>query len=84
MLSLSLALDLASVVTVFTIVKNPYYALAEGKATVAESTLKKGDLETAMRQIDSAINLAPDTGRFHVTRARILDSVRRSAVSPSA
>jgi len=83
-LSLSMALVLASVVTVFTIIKNPYYALAESKATAADSTLKRGDLQRAMKQIDDAIALAPDIGRFHVTRAKVLDMARRSAVSQTA
>jgi len=80
--TLSLALVLASVVVAFTLVKNPYYALAENKATVAESMLKQGDVKRAAQQIDHAIALAPNVSRYQCTRARILDQVRSTTSEP--
>ena len=80
---LGLALALASVVVVFTIAKNPSYALAENRATVAQSSLQNGDLQKAMRQIEDAIARAPNVGRYRVMRAQILDQARNLSDNPA-
>ena len=60
----------------FTVVKNPYYALAEIRATRADFSMEKGNLERALHQVDGAIDLAPDVGRYYVQRSKILDQAR--------
>lgn len=72
-----LALVLAAVVVGFTTLRNPYYALAETRAAAADTTLKRGDLQEAIDQIEEAIGLAPDVGSYHVTRTKILNSARQ-------
>jgi tetratricopeptide (TPR) repeat protein len=62
----------------FTLVKNVGYVLAESTAMTAATSLGEGELEIAMQSIDRAIRLAPDVGRYYVTRANVLDKVRRS------
>ena len=75
-LRLSLAMVIASVVVVFTIIKNPFYALASHRAAESSTSLGQGDLPRAIRQIDGAIALAPDVGGYHAQRAIILDEAR--------
>jgi len=74
---LSLALVSAAAMLWVTMVKNPYYFLAEIKAVAATHSSEEGELQRAMRRVDEAIALAPDVGRYHVQRAKILDQARR-------
>lgn len=77
-LQLSLALVIVSMLLGFTLVKNVGYVMAERTATTATVSLSDGELAMAMQSIERAIRLAPDVGRYHVTRANILDTIRRS------
>ena len=81
-LTISLAFVLAAIVVVFTLVKNPSFALAEVRANAAEKSLGEGRLDEAMRQANSSISLAPRVPRYHVTHGRILDEARRAASEP--
>lgn len=80
-MNISLAFVLALAVLMLTMVKNPYYFLAESRAAAAGASMKTGDLQVGMRQIDRAIALAPDVGRYHVTRAKIIDQARTAATT---
>ncbi|MCI0781098.1 MAG: tetratricopeptide repeat protein [Chloroflexi bacterium] len=70
---LLIALIIAAMLAALTMVKNPSYAFAEYRATSAAVSLGEGRLLRAMEQIEGAIALAPDVGRYHVIQANILD-----------